>query len=97
MIKCEKCGAELTELSVNCFCRDGSDAQIMVPVEAYGDAVMMEVSKSWTGYELSEEERLDTISCPYCRKFPFKYRGLNSFELIQIVCFRSRDESEDDE
>lgn len=89
MIICEQCGEELTSVLASFFLRDGSDAGFEVPVVAYGEAVIMELNQNWTGYELSEEERLDRIACPHCRKFPFKQREINSCDIVRVVCFRT--------
>lgn len=97
MIKCEQCGEEITSVLAGFFLRDGSDADFEVPIVAYSEAVIMELNQNWTGYELSEEERLDTIVCPCCKKFPFKQREMNSCDIVRVVCFRSASEEDEDE
>lgn len=67
-MKCEKCGKEIKSLLVDTFLRDGSDVDIEQPItECEEDAAYIETTQNWTGYELSEEEMLDTITCPHCK------------------------------
>ena len=88
MIKCEKCGEELASVLVDFFNYDGSDRDVEVPIVAYGEAVIMELNANWTGYELTEEEKLDTITCPHCKKFPFNHREVQHYDFTRVVLFR---------
>ena len=88
-IKCEKCGHELEKLNVLTFARDGSDYEDKCEAGVCNDeAVVVETSKDWCGYELTEEEMLDTITCPHCGKFPFESTELYVYDIVQVVMFR---------
>lgn len=88
MIKCEKCGEPIDKVYINFFERDGSDCEYPCSLVEYGDAIITEVSPDWTGAELSEHERLETISCPHCGKYPFNSDCLNTQATIRLVMFR---------
>lgn len=88
-MKCENCGAEITTLEVNEFNRDGSDDFYEVPLtECEESAVVVETNTNWTGYELSEEEMPETVCCPKCRKFPFKSKEIQMYEVVKLVFFK---------
>lgn len=88
-MKCEKCGHEFEKLNVQTFTRDGSDYEDKCEAEVCGDeAVVVETSPNWCGYELTEEEMLDTITCPHCGKFPFESTELYVYDIVQVVMFR---------
>ena len=56
-MKCEKCGKELSLINVNVFNYDGTDKFVSHSYnEYYKDAVVIDTTPNWTGYELSEEE-----------------------------------------
>ena len=56
-MKCEKCGHEFEKLNVLTFARDGSDYEDKCEAEVCDDeAVVVETSKNWCGYELTEED-----------------------------------------
>ena len=42
----------------------------------------------WTGYEVSEEEMLDTIVCPHCKQFPFQSKEIQVYDVVRVVCFK---------
>ena len=54
------------------------------------DAVVIDTNSAWAGYELSDEERLETIKCPYCNQFPFENKEIQEYEIIRLVMFRRR-------
>jgi len=87
---CDKCGKELKSILVDEFQRDGSDSFISHPVkdELY-DAAVVEIDSNWTGYDLSEEELLDTIICPHCGQFPFKNKEIQVYDIVRLVMFHS--------
>ena len=75
---------------VNMFNREGSDSYYTHGIEeCEEDAIVIDTHKSWTGYELSEEEQVETIACPYCREFPFKSKEIQIYEIVRLVCFKS--------
>lgn len=89
-MKCEKCGHELTAIEVNFFndC-NGSDSFIKESFkEEEVDAVVLEIDKNWTGYELDEEEMTSTIRCPHCNQFPFKNKEIQVYEVVRAVMFK---------
>lgn len=88
-MKCEKCGKELKWIDVNRFNYDGSDSFCSYPYEEFDyDAVIIDTDPNWTGYELSEEEMIDTIECPHCHKFPFINTEIHVGNIVRIVCFK---------
>lgn len=86
---CEKCGKEIDTVMVNEFDRDGSDGWYRTAIEeCEQDAVVIDTDKTWTGYELSEEEMTETITCPHCGQFPFESKEVQVYEIVRIVCFK---------
>lgn len=94
-MKCEKCGKEISYLEVDVFNYDGSDCiQDMTFEEHDVDAVTIEVDRNWVGYDLSDEEALDTITCPYCHKWPFKSTEIQQYTVVRLVMFKSVNKEE---
>lgn len=93
-MRCEKCGKELEYIEVGRFTRSGSDFSAKYSYkEVPQDAVIIDTDSNWTGYELSEEEQLETIRCPYCQEYPFQETEIQVREIVRIVMFKR--ESED--
>lgn len=90
-MKCAKCGKEITSIGTSRFDYDGSDYDTTLGIEEHEDynAVIMETDRSWTGYELSEEEMREHMCCPYCKQFPFGSNEIQIFDVVRIVCFKS--------
>ena len=89
-MKCEKCGNEISRFMLNIFDRDGSDYDYPHSVEECKEnAVVIETTPDWCGYELSEEEQMECISCPHCGKFPFKHKEGQVYTFVRVVCFNS--------
>ena len=89
MVRCEKCGKEILNLFLDVFERDGSDSVCFFPIrEAPENAVYVDAVHNWTGYGLSEEEQMETITCPYCRQFPFAHQEVQVYEIVRVVCFK---------
>lgn len=92
MIKCEKCGKEIDHVVVDFFDRYGSDDYEMIPIfECDTNAAYIDLDSSWTGYDLTEEEQRETIQCPHCKQFPFKYEEVQVHEIVRAVMFRQED------
>lgn len=93
-MKCEKCGKEMHMIKVNVFNYDGSDSFVPYMYKEEQDelAVVLDTDKNWTGYELSEEEMIETIACPHCGKFPFIDKEIHVYDIVRIVCFKSKKE-----
>lgn len=93
-MKCEKCGKEMYLLNVDVFDCYGSDADVphMYDEEQDECAVVIDTTPNWTGYELSEEEMMETITCPHCGKFPFNHKEVQVYDIVRIVCFKSEKE-----
>lgn len=90
-MKCEKCGKEISFLNVNHFNHDGSDSYLSITFEEVPDnAVLIETNKNWTGYDLSEEEMIETIQCPYCHEYPFKNTEIQVEEVVRLVMFKKK-------
>ena len=78
---------------VDMFNYDGSDSRYLYPYqEMEEDAVVLDLDANWVGYELSEEEMTETITCPHCGKFPFKQEEIQTYEIVRIVMFKSEEE-----
>lgn len=91
MIKCDKCGKELEYVNVLVFLRDGSDTWEKHPPIDNGDGcVIIETNANWTGYELTDEERRETIECPFCKKFPFGKEEIQAYDVVDVVCFSDK-------
>lgn len=90
MISCEKCGHELDIIALNVFAYDCSDHLIHhIPKEADNNAVVVETMQNWCGYELLDEEMPDSISCPYCHKFPFEDIEVQCYDVVRLVMFKT--------
>jgi hypothetical protein len=88
-MKCEKCGGEINSFLVNTFIDDGSDRYENIQlVECEQDAIYIDTTRNWTGYELTEEEMPETIKCPLCKQFPFKSTEIQVYEIVRVVCFK---------
>jgi len=86
---CEKCGMPIKTVAVNLFNDNGSDGYYMHSIEeCEQDAVYFKKNKSWTGYEMTEEEMVETIKCPKCKEFPFKNKEIQVYEIVRVVCFK---------
>ena len=91
MILCKHCGWPVLNVLCNCFNNEGCDSYRLVPIaepHGHGGVAEFDLPTSWTGYELSEEEQMDTILCPHCKKFPFSTSaGINVQTIVNVVCF----------
>lgn len=89
-MKCEHCGNEIDYLNVDVFSYNGADTERKLPIhECEKDVVVFEVDKNWCGYELTEEEANDTISCPFCGKNPFENKEIQVYDIVRVVKFKS--------
>lgn len=87
-MKCKNCNKEIDSVIISKFTRYGDDYDVRVNFEECDiNAKVIVTDKDWTGYELTEEEQIEDIRCPYCKKFPFKDKEVQVHELIHIVCF----------
>lgn len=94
-MKCRQCGNQLDSLLILTFDPFGSDYWDSVSFEeCEKDAVVVETSHNWTGYELSEEEMRETIVCPFCKKWPFPSEELQIYEPVRLVMFREAQTNE---
>lgn len=95
-MKCEKCGFEFEKVNVDMFDHDGSDWFYPHCIEEVeNDAVIVETEQNWTGYELSEDEMVETIRCPHCAKFPFKSTEIHVYNVVRLVMFKSKEGGEE--
>lgn len=92
-MKCENCGKEIEYINLDFFNYDGSDDYCEVPfyTDGVSDNIIMDVNSDWTGYELSEEEQMETIVCPCCKKFPFKHKEVQVYNIVRVVCFADKE------
>lgn len=90
-ICCENCGRNLSYVRVQTFLRDGTDMFWDSPIEpAQQNAAVVEADPNWCGYELSEEERPDTIICPHFQKYPFNSTEIQIYNVVRVVMFRRK-------
>lgn len=88
-MNCNKCGKVMDFVLVNFFDREGDDSYTPCEfTECNGGAVELDVDNNWTGYELTEEEQMETILCPHCRKFPFE-KEIQVYDIVRVVMFGS--------
>lgn len=88
-MKCEKCGRKIDHVEIRQFAHDGSDYEWCAYLtETDEDAVWFLTDPTWTDYELSEEEQMDGIRCPCCKKFPFKHEEVQVYTEVRVVCFK---------
>lgn len=87
LVKCEKCGKEMSYVLVNKFNYSGSDSFLKYSYNRIGDCISIVADRNWTGYELSEEEMLETIVCPHCGKYPFQSKEIHVYDEVEIVMF----------
>ena len=93
---CEKCGKEMQSIHVNMFDHEGANSFWKYGFqECEEDAVVIDTNQAWVGYELSEEEQLDTIECPHCHQFPFKNTEIQVYDVVRIVCFKTAPSKEE--
>lgn len=89
-MKCEMCGKSIDHLSIDCFTYEGSDRPVDYYInECENNAVYIDTTNNWVGYELSGEEQAETISCPHCGKFPFEEKEIQVYDIVRVVMFRS--------
>ncbi len=97
-MKCEQCGAELKCLLVDEFDREGADSFNEYWFnECDENAVYIDTNANWTGYGLSDEEMPDTITCPFCHKYPFKDTEMQVYDIVRVVMFRNPKINPDEE
>lgn len=95
-MKCLNCGEIIDEVLVNTFIYDGSDTEVKTPIEhIYNETGrklvggVIRTTYNWTGYELTDEERKETIVCPICKKYPFNNDDeIETNEVVEVICFK---------
>ena len=88
-MKCEKCGKTIEKVLVNTFLRNGSDFYYPYIIKMCDEcAAYFDTDNNWTGYELTENEQMETIKCPHCGEFPFNHKEVQVHEIVRVVCFR---------
>lgn len=95
LVKCEKCGKEMSYVLVNKFNYSGSDSFLKYSYNRIGDCISIVADRNWTGYELSEEEMLETIVCPHCGKYPFQSKEIHVYDDVEIVMFPKENKNVD--
>lgn len=91
-MKCEKCGFEMEHLKINKFDHNGSDYEWYEAINCVDEetgAVVFETDRSWTCYELEEEEMIEGIRCPNCGEFPFEHKEVQVYDIVRVVCFKT--------
>ena len=89
MLLCKHCDRPIEYVETNCFNREGDDSYYKFPVcEPEEGVAEMDLPMNWCGYELSEDEMMESIRCPHCGKFPFsESAGINTETFVRVVCF----------
>lgn len=95
LVKCEKCGKEMSYVLVNKFNYSGSDSFLKYSYNRIGDCISIVADRNWTGYELSEEDMLETIVCPHCGKYPFQSKEIHVYDEVEIVMFPKENKNVD--
>ena len=96
-MKCEKCGRELNAISVDMFDYDGGDRFVDVAFrEEDENAIVIDITQNWTGYETSKEEMPYAIRCPNCGRFPFENTEIQVYDVVRLVMFRKDSEADGD-
>lgn len=95
LVKCEKCGKEMSYVLVNKFNYSGSDSFLKYSYNRIGDCISIVADRNWTGYEFSEEEMLETIVCPHCGKYPFQSKEIHVYDEVEIVMFPKENKNVD--
>ena len=95
LVKCEKCGKEMPYVLVNKFNYSGSDSFLKYSYNRIGYCISIVADRNWTGYELSEEEMLETIVCPHCGKYPFQSKEIHVYDEVEIVMFPKENKNVD--
>jgi hypothetical protein len=92
MILCKHCGYQVFSIATNCFLPDGSDAEFHYTGTENAGAMCFELPESWCAYGLSDEERIESIKCPRCRKFPFsESAGVGVHTVVHVVCWEEEE------
>ena len=87
-IKCTCCGKTIKAINTNFFANDGSDFESLVPFQEITDVyTKMVVPTFWCGVDLANSERRDIITCPHCGKFPFADNEIQTYSVVEVVCF----------
>jgi len=90
-MKCEKCGRKIETVLVDIFNYDGSDEVQELPLVENSFCAYVDAEQTWTGYELLEEEKSETIRCPHCKQFPFKSQEIQVQTIVRVVFFTEND------
>ena len=86
-MKCEKCGTEIDSIEADMFNADGSDDWYTAEIYEDRGVVLARVLPCWTGNGLSEEEQIDTIRCPHCKKYPFKQKMIDACTYVDLIMY----------
>ena len=88
VIKCSCCGQTITGINTNFFAHDGSDFEAIVPfTEAKDIYTKIVLPTFWCGSDLTDSEKREIISCPHCGKFPFPDNEIQTYNVVEVVCF----------
>lgn len=74
-------------LLINKFNQDGSDDFYEYSISEENDinSVFIDTDRNWTGYELSCDEKTETVVCPNCKKYPFDNKEIQKYEIVRLV------------
>ena len=109
-VRCCHCGETIDSVMLDCFDHDGNDSDVRHEFSLMGynpsDEPFVEVltTAAWTGEDLSDEERIEAITCPKCGKHPFGCQSNradgsvvppNLERMLSIVMFPNKEDVED--
>ena len=89
-MKCEKCGHEIEHVEVDMFDREGADSWCDYLILEHENGIYLDLDRSWTGYGLSDEERVECIRCPHCHQFPLICTEIQEYEIMREVMFTTK-------
>ena len=89
---CSECGKKIDKVMLHKFYFNGDEAEGDFPVDFTaqftdgGDiGICICTDTRWCGYDLSEEEQAEDISCPHCGKYPFASKHIEVEEPNQLI------------
>lgn len=87
-MKCNNCGTEIDHVLIDEFQYDGTDRDRWAILEDLGDNCYgISTDHNWTGDELDDDDSdiYETITCPECKKFPFKSKEIRRQEIVYVT------------
>jgi hypothetical protein len=88
-IECEQCNNELDYVEVDMFDHEGADDWHEVGFLDHEGGIYLDLPLNWTGHDFDDcdDEKHETIRCPYCKKYPFKCTEIQTTTFDRVVMF----------